>query len=192
MFQSVYESLPSSVRRPRGAAQTCASASASELRTLPARIEICPPAIKRRSADDDSWREQLGRWIDTAWPGLLAATRVADSSKLMRGPVPLEGVRHEFTQSLVDIRTAPARSMLYRIDEVRSLHELWHLRPEVFNLVSRHHDQAEAASRLARLNRHFPTRAPRSGLGSVADSHFVGAPRKSILPSSTPLWRSKA
>ena len=168
MFQSVYDSLPASVRRPRGAAPTGASASASELRTLPARIEVCPPASKQiSSAEDNSWREHLGRWIDTAWPGLLASTRAADSSKRMLGPVPLEGVRHEFTQSLVDIRTAPARAMLYRIDEVRSLHELWHLRPEVFNLVSRHHDQAEAASRLARLNRHFPTRAPRSRFGTL-------------------------
>ena len=155
MFQSVYESLPGVLRPLRRIAP-------------PSRIEICPPASQpASSAEDDSWREHLGRWIDTAWPGLLASTRAADSSKVMVGPVPLEGVRREFTLSLIDIRCAAARDALYRIDTARSLHELWHLRLEIFDLVSRHHDQSEAASRLDRLNRHFPTRVPRAGPGAV-------------------------
>ena len=45
----------------------------------------------------------------------------------------------------------------------KSMRELWHLRAEVFALVSLELSQLEADRRLAALNRHFPTRAPRSG-----------------------------
>ncbi len=168
MFQRVYESLPGVLRPLRRCAPPGLAEPACVPRATPSRIEICPPASRPvSSAEDDSWREHLGRWIDTAWPGLLASTRAADSSKVVLGPVPLEGVRHEFALSLTDIRCAAARDALYRIDTARSLHELWHLRPEVFNLVSRHHDQTEATTRLAGLNRHFPTRAPRGRFRTI-------------------------
>jgi hypothetical protein len=36
--------------------------------------------------------------------------------------------------------------------------ELWHLRPEVFRLLSLHHSQAEAQRRLAALNPLFDRR----------------------------------
>ncbi|MGZ5206172.1 MAG: hypothetical protein ACXWCI_14765 [Caldimonas sp.] len=45
----------------------------------------------------------------------------------------------------------------------RSLHELWHFREEVFSLVACRHDQAEAARRLAELDRHFGRRSRPSG-----------------------------
>ena len=141
----------------------------SDTRPTQQRVEVCPPASGRvaRLPFSASWRERLGHWIDTAWPSLLAATRQADSSKVILGAVPFEGVRYEFARSLSDIRTEQARDAANRICGARSLHELWHLRLEVFNHVARQHDQAEATRRLALLNRHFPTRAPRSGFGAL-------------------------
>ena len=50
---------------------------------------------------------------------------------------------------------------------VGSLRELWHLRAEVFSLVSLQHSQHAADTRLAQLNRHFPSRSPRSGFGAL-------------------------
>ena len=76
-------------------------------------------------------------------------------ARLARG---LRAIQREFTQALADIRTQEAGALLDRIGAARSLHELWHLRADVFNLVSRHRDQFEADRRLAQLNRHFPTR----------------------------------
>ena len=176
MFQTVYESLPGLLRPLRRAAPSGASAPACEQRARPARIEVFPTDCKPPChAEDDSGRERPGRCIQSRWPGPLAAPcGFADLSKLMVGPMPLEGVRHAFTLSLIEIRTVPARSLRYRIGMARSLHEPWQLRPEVFNLVSRHLDQAGAARRLARLNRHFPTRAPRSSFGAPAGPPLRG------------------
>jgi hypothetical protein len=49
----------------------------------------------------------------------------------------------------------------------RSLRELWHLRAEVYNAVAVQTSQLDAETRLARLNKHFPTRAPRSGFAAL-------------------------
>src|SRR4030095_3770455 len=62
----------------------------------------------------------------------------------MRPRTPLDGhaflrvaqVRQEFLESLADIGRPAAGELLDRIARARSLLELWHLRPEVFNLVS--------------------------------------------------------
>jgi hypothetical protein len=141
----------------------------ADTRPTQQRVEVCPPASGRvaRAPFSACWRERLGHWIDTAFPSLMTSTRQADSSKVIAGAVPIEGVRCEFARSLNDIRTEPARDAVIRIRSARSLHELWHLRLEVFNHVARQHDQAEATRRLALLNRHFPTRAPRSGFGAL-------------------------
>lgn len=85
-------------------------------------------------------------------------------------PGALQGVRDEFLQALEDIRTQQAGRLLAHIRGAGSLRELWHLRPEVFNLVALRYSQSEAEVRLDRLNRHFPMRSPRSGFGPLADS----------------------
>ncbi len=141
----------------------------ADTRPTQQRVEVCPPASGRVSQVPYSagWRERLAHWIDTAFPSLLAPTRQAVSSKVIAGAVPFEGVRFEFSRSLSDIRSELARDAVIRIRSARSLHELWHLRLEVFNHVARQHDQAEATRRLALLNRHFPTRTPRSGFAAL-------------------------
>ena len=70
----------------------------------------------------------------------------------------LAAARLDFAEALHDVRTDGAASALDRIAVARSLHELWHLREEVFSRISRHRDQAEAKRRMATLDRHFPRR----------------------------------
>ena len=84
----------------------------------------------------------------------------------------LAAARLDFADALFDVRTAGAAAALDRIAVARSLHELWHVREEVFSRIARHHDQAEAERRLAVLDRHF-TRRERTGAfiaGAVTDS----------------------
>jgi hypothetical protein len=74
----------------------------------------------------------------------------------------LPAVRKEFLNTLTDVSGEEVEALRLRIGLCHSLRELWHARAEVFRLVGVAHSQAEADHRLARLNRHFPTRAPRS------------------------------
>ena len=72
--------------------------------------------------------------------------------------------KREFQDSLSDVPGDPAMNLMDRIERARSLREMWHLRSSLYGEVAVALDQGEAERRLARLNRHFPTRAPRSGL----------------------------
>jgi hypothetical protein len=74
----------------------------------------------------------------------------------------LPAVRREFLDTLADVSGDEADALRQRIGLCHSLRELWHVRAEIFRLVGVAHSQAEADHRLGRLNRHFPTRAPRS------------------------------
>lgn len=125
------------------------------------RVEVCPPALLRRVASAPGWRASLRDWLDTGW-----ARPIHQVVPQRPANDPLGAVRAEFLQSLSDIRTQQVGMLAQRINIARSLHELWHLRPEVFKLVALRFSQHEAQTRLDRLNRHFPTRAPRSGFGS--------------------------
>jgi hypothetical protein len=68
-------------------------------------------------------------------------------------------VRHDFDGAIGDLTHQRAGDLAHRIRSAHSTLELWHLRPELFTLVSMCHDQVEAQRRLDRLNRHFPLRA---------------------------------
>ncbi len=79
----------------------------------------------------------------------------------------LPAVRTDFMASLADIGTEDADRIRLRIREARSLRELWHVRTELYHAVSMTHSQSEAEQRLLMLNRHFPTRAPRSQFATL-------------------------
>jgi hypothetical protein len=126
----------------------------------PRRIESCPPAAGPSPA---GWSARLLDWLGQGWNtgddtqnGVFAAPAQRNR---------LESIRIEFAACLDDVPTHRAADLRYRIARTRSLYELWHMRTEVFVLVSRHTDETQATSRLSRLNRHFPARAPRSGFG---------------------------
>lgn len=82
-------------------------------------------------------------------------------------PPALLAAQRDFARELDDLRSVEAGRLLFAVWRAPTLPDLWHLRPRVFAVVAHHCGQHEAEVRLLRLNRHFPTRAPRSGLGAL-------------------------
>lgn len=121
---------------------------------------VCPPK-PLHLLRAGRWREWLTGIPD---PRAEPAAHARASS---RSTARLTSVRCEFIDALDDIPGHGADDAIAQIYAARSMHELWHLRLDVFNLVSCFHDQAKADHRLSQLNRHFPTRSPRSGFGAL-------------------------
>jgi len=134
-------------------------------RTAPARIaESRPPQTR-------AWSSRLSEWLGASgW----RVSRVDGASSFgQRGRLDaLVAARLDFADALFDVHTVAAGMALDRIAVTRSLHELWHLRGEVFDLVSLRHDQAAAACRLQDLDRHFAKRSP---LARWRDASSAGA-----------------
>ena len=122
------------------------------------RVEVCPPELWPSSL---SWRGRLNRL------GNRLVVRVAPWLPEPARPVNrLARVKQEFQDSLADLDRPAASPLREQIDRARSLRELWHLRSPVYGAVAVAHTQADAERRLARLNRHFPLRAARTGLAT--------------------------
>ena len=113
------------------------------------RVEVCPPSL-RCAPDGNTW-QRLIFWL------MAPAPRHA-APPLNRLP----RVRTEFLATLADIESDEAEALRLRIRDTRSLRELWHTRAEVYRIVGVAHSQGQAEDRVNLLNRHFPTRAPRS------------------------------
>jgi len=146
----------------------------------PRRLEVCPPALLRaRAGAIAGWRSSVLEWLVGGWNQPVAGPSAEWSPDAPR-PVPpaLTPVRDEFIAALADIRTQQVGHLQHRIRAARSMRDLWHLRPELFKLVALGFSQAEAQSRLDRLNRHFPTRSPRSGFGQFDAMGVNQPPRK--------------
>jgi hypothetical protein len=137
-------------------------------RAAPARsIESRPPqALVARA-----WSSRLSDWLGVS--GWRVSRIDGVSSFGQRGRLDaLAAARLDFADALFDVHTVAANAALDRIAVTRSLHELWHLRGEVFDLVSLRHDQAAAERRLQELDRHF---ANRSQLARWRDATSAGA-----------------
>jgi shikimate kinase len=76
-------------------------------------------------------------------------------------------VRQEFMAAMADVTSDDAERLRWRLQEARSLRELWHVRADLYRVVAVARNQSEAEQRLLLLNRHFPARAPRSQLGAL-------------------------
>lgn len=113
------------------------------------RVEVRPPSL--RHAPASMW-QRLVFW-------LMAPAPQDAAPPLSRLPA----VRADFIDCLADLDHDDARRLAERIALTRSLRELWHLRSDVYRVVALQRSQSEAEQRVARLNHHFPTRAPRSG-----------------------------
>ena len=113
------------------------------------RVEVCPPSL-RCAPDGNTW-QRLIFWLMAPAPRHAALP----VNRLPR-------VRTEFLATLADIESDEAEALRLRIRDTRSLRELWHTRAEVYRIVGVAHSQGQAEDRVNLLNRHFPTRAPRS------------------------------
>lgn len=112
------------------------------------RLEVRPPSL--RHAPSSFW-QRVVFWI-------MAPEPMDAAPPLNRLP----GVQSEFLAAIADIQSDAAWDLSHRIGHARSLRELWHMRLDVYNLIAVHRSEFEAAQRLARLNHHFPVRAPRN------------------------------
>ena len=110
------------------------------------RANVCPPDVVPRR--DSLWTATL-RWLAGSDAALAPALRT-----------PLERARAEFITALDDLLAVDPNGLLERAQRARSLRDLWHLRSELYTFIARRAGQAEADARLARVNRHFPTRTP--------------------------------
>lgn len=117
------------------------------------RVEVRPPSLRHAPA---SWGQRLLFW-------LLAPAPQDAAPPINRLPA----VKRDFLASVADVRLPAAETLRDAVRGARSLRELWHLRAEVYNTVGRAHSEVEAERRVQRLNHHFPTRAPRSGLAPL-------------------------
>ena len=113
------------------------------------RVAVRPPSLRHAPA---SLGQRLLFW-------LLAPAPQEAAPPINRLP----GVKVDFLACLNDVANVPTSNLRTSIEAACSLRELWHLRAEVYNCVGRAHSEFEAERRLQRLNRHFPTRAPRPG-----------------------------
>lgn len=138
-----------------------------------ARREVCPPS----RTGSRSWTVVLADWLRGGWNPTPAVPR---ASRRNSAAATIEEVRRDFIDAVDDLRTPEADALLEHIHAARGLREFWHLRAEAFRLVSLHHSQSEADERLAWLNRHFPTRSPRSGFGALHSAH--GSHTKDMWP----------
>lgn len=138
------------VSRRQRSSRSSSRQRASELSTLSgmSRIEVRPPSLRHAPAPI---MQRLLFW-------LVAPSPQDASPPLNRLP----GVQREFRLALADINGEERETMIDRISRARSLRELWHMRLDVYNLIALKRSEFDAAERLARLNRHFPTRAPRA------------------------------
>jgi hypothetical protein len=136
--------MPASFLRSRSGRATAPASSA-----LHSRTEVCPPSAATRH-----WSLRLLAWLLVAEPPLAAGPR-------------LETVRAEFAAAIADCvddaESIGPGDVLMRINTARSLHELWHLRAALYQVIALRHSQHAAEQRLQHLARHFPTRAPGSG-----------------------------
>ncbi len=113
------------------------------------RVEVQPPSL--RCAPMGSLWQRLVFW-------LMAPAPQHSTPPVNRLPL----VRAEFLAALGDLAGDGVAALRGRIHQAHSLRELWHLRSDVYSAVGLGHSQALAEERVSQLNRHFPTRAPRS------------------------------
>lgn len=129
------------------------------------RMEVCPPSLFPQDALAP--RSRFGAWLPTlsdlrdwlASGGLQP--HAASNAAAVAPPEPpsVRAARQAFVAALDDLPPHRVGSLAARAQSAGTLRELWHLRNELFTLVSIEHCEAVAHDRLAVLNRFFPVRA---------------------------------
>lgn len=105
------------------------------------KAEVPPPALLRSPVR--GWQRLIG-WI------------VSAGSEDTHVPIgKLAAIRAEFVAVLDDLDPGRTSMLRQRIAKAASLRDLWHLRSDVYGVVSLQHSQSEAERRVSSLNRHF-------------------------------------
>ncbi|MBH1985749.1 MAG: hypothetical protein I8H76_00300 [Burkholderiales bacterium] len=118
------------------------------------RTEVSPPS--RFASSPPLWRT----WLSRAWRWLWD---LEESPRALAPATGLRAIKNEFNAALWDLQSLRANQVRDQIETARSLRELWHLRADVFKVISTHRGQIEAQLRLDSLDSHFPVRASRKG-----------------------------
>lgn len=156
------------------AADTLPLASGHPASSLDQRMEVCPPSLF--SEDDAAPRSRFGAWLPTlghlrGWlaTGWMNSSQTAHADtvpgvypKPAADQAPVQAARRAFIAALADVQTPGANDLARRAQAAVSLRELWHLRNELFTLVSITHCESIGHQRLGELNRFFPVRSPSS------------------------------
>lgn len=132
------------------------------------RDAVCPPEVPRVS-----WLAAARAWLTQGcWPAIETRPWQPPHADDRHTGLAMPQIKQEFADSVCDLATPQGADLLDRIHFARSMHELWHLRADIFSQVAVHHSQEEAEERLSWLNRHFPTRSPRSGFGALTSKEM--------------------
>ena len=116
------------------------------------RTGVTPPS--QFAPPEPVWRA----WARGFWRWLWDSEA---SPRPLASPNGLRTIKTEFVASLWDLQSLRANQVRDQIETARSLRELWHLRADVFKVISTHRGQIEAQLRLDALDSHFPVRASR-------------------------------
>lgn len=106
------------------------------------------------------FRRDLRTWLAPVLPPATTGLRPFERANA------LDAAREDFIVAIDDLAGARIARLEHAIDHAVSLRDLWYLRTEVYSVVAGEFGQHEADQRLALLNRHFPTRSPRSGFAA--------------------------
>lgn len=136
------------------------------LPTQSMRSTVCPP-VESGSSHRRSWVASVwfNNWLGTSW-----TSHPFEGDGASAEPKPLSNrqvrdlveARDAFIGVLADIETPAANEVVKRIRVARSMRELWHIRPQLFDQVALQFSQHEAERRLTPLNSRFPVRSSRS------------------------------
>ncbi|MDO8372204.1 MAG: hypothetical protein V4639_12445 [Pseudomonadota bacterium] len=86
-----------------------------------------------------------------AFPSIFAAMRPSPAAPDTPDRMPLEQIRHQLHQTLHDCKSVDAQRIIFRINIADTPADLWLLRSDLYQCISRARDQTEAARRINAL-----------------------------------------
>ena len=86
-----------------------------------------------------------------AFPSIFAAMRTPPAAPDTPDRLPLEQIRHQLHQTLHDCKSIDAQRIIFRINTADTPADLWLLRSDLYQCISRARDQTEAARRINAL-----------------------------------------
>lgn len=86
-----------------------------------------------------------------AFPSIFAAMRTPAAAPDTPDRMPLEQIRHQLRQTLHDCKSIDTQRIIFRINMADTPADLWLLRSDLYQCISRARDQAEAARRINAL-----------------------------------------